>query len=196
MFVELKTSLSLPDREPTVYDYVASIEGRLCTYGDAGEDVTIGRIRAWKIQLERIEADGEDPWEVLDAEYGELEALYSAIFDVASGAFKPAVLRAAPLDRLPVNIVAIYTVEIDDAYRGRRLGLQLVDRTLEAFGGREDLAALLPHPLGSRGEEGHRIKRASRKLSFYMQSSGFRPIPGSEWLVRNAAGPHHGEPPP
>lgn len=187
MFVEFRARSTLSDEESTVYDYVTTIHGRLYTFGDDDEKVPIGRIRAWKIHLERIEADGQDPWEVLDAEHGELEALYSAVFDRQSGHFKPAVLRAAELVLPPSHIVVIHTVEIEEAHRGRRLSMRLMDRTMDAFGSRDGMAALFPYPLGMRGMKGHRIKRSQRRLSTYWHSAGFQPIPGSDWLVRNGA---------
>lgn len=99
MFIDLKADLTLGHDEADVYDYVATITGRLYTFADSGKKRTIGHLRGWKVQLDKIDADGGDIWEVLDAEHGELEALYSAVFDVQSGAFKPAVLRIANLER-------------------------------------------------------------------------------------------------
>jgi len=86
----------------------------------------------------------------------------------------------------PMDLIVINEIELNKEHRGRGIGLQVVSRTLELFGGPCGVAALCPWPTEVDDENDEKsARRAHRKLAKYSERLGFKNLQGTDVWVRS-----------
>lgn len=170
--------------------FITHIGGRLLSWDISDQEVELGRITGWKIDVEGIfNGENVDLWDVLDAESGYLEHMYSALFE--SGALLKQHVADTLSDQIggdyldsPTSIVALHSVEIEAPYAGKDLEAELVVRTIDVFESPLCLVTLLPYPVENVEDiDSARLSRRRREASLYWQQFGFLPVRGSKWLI-------------
>lgn len=196
-FFFLRCNATMAIDPAAVYGYehfITTIRARLLTLGDDEEQVIVGRLYAWKVHQEQIVAAGELPADTILAQDQRMRSLCTALFNEELLAFKDDVLEAAELTAPPVHILVVRGVKINRGYRGHMLGAYLVSRIMDLYGGQETLAALFQQRLEVTGDGVRYVGQPQPGRDRYWQSVGFKPVPGSDWLVRNAGQPFSGLP--
>ncbi len=115
------------------------------TAGVANEDGTLGERVGWVtiVIVEHLAAQvaNENPYELLDAEDGDLETIGAAIFDPASGE-----LAGELADMLGSRVMIADRCWIDPRYRGHGLGPLVAGTTMRALQADCGVAACYPAP--------------------------------------------------
>lgn len=83
------------------------------------------------------------------------------------------------------DLLIISEIEIGAHHRGRGLGLQVVNRTIELFGGPCGLVACCPYPTEVRMEGELAAKKAHKKLAKHAEMLGFKRLGDSHVWARS-----------
>jgi hypothetical protein len=166
--------------------YVTKIYGSI-SWTDSDDDPEghqCGYIRAIHLRCnEMIENDVYDPKSWAESESDELGEIAGAIYQ-DDGEWMPAIDEM--WDGIEVaDLLVLSEIEIGEVHRGRGLGLQVLSRTIELFGGPCGLVACCPFPTEARAEGEIAAKRAHNKLARYVEKLGIKQIPGTMVWARS-----------
>ena len=109
-------------------EYVHRVTGTIIAYSETDEEVDAGEIVLRVVSATEATNQGEDLFEVCDADSAVLEGIYAALFD-PSGETKE------ELDIEPgwSNLVFLEKVEIDPQHRQTTLNMQAIETALALF---------------------------------------------------------------
>lgn len=181
--------------------YFVKIEGELLCDADDESDAEIvaGRIEAYYIDVIGAESHGFSTFDLFD-QLQEAFDCYRLMYDPSTGELADSFLVEFE-DASQPNVLLLHRLEVLAPYRGAKLGLAAINRTIEMFGHGCGYAVLIPAPLQQEqsdrsGDQYWReamaldkftqdIEAACRRLTDYYSLLGFRPIPNSEWMALN-----------
>jgi GNAT superfamily N-acetyltransferase len=142
------TPLAVGDGEPS--EHLLEIRGKLlCTVSDdskkAARTTVVGRLEGYKICVEEALNHSVDLFDVCDSRDQSTHELANAVFDWRLHEFKADIDREfQPIGR---DILVVHSVTVNQAHRGRGLGLALVSRFMDVFDKGCGLVVLKPFPL-------------------------------------------------
>ncbi|APR87938.1 hypothetical protein A7982_13287 [Minicystis rosea] len=198
--IDFRMSIPMPlDGEPS--QFIVEYCGRILDMGSEDEPEghrtrTAGRIRATRIHVGLAEEHAENLLDVFDAHSQEMLELYEAIFDHETDEIWDSVAeKTSGQDVLFVN-----SIELLPRYRGRRLGLQALQRTMEFLGTGCAVTVVEAHPIDydqvqdERWVQRMRLKRfkrdvdaAAKRLRQYWSRLGFKRAGRTNYLTFDMA---------
>lgn len=187
--------------EDDVAVYFTEIKGDLLCYAGEEEEspVVAGRIQAYYIDVSGAESEGYSLFELFDT-LQEGSECYQLLYDAQSEELA-ATFLAAFEETVEPNVLLLQRLEVLPSFRGARLGLAAIHRTIQQFGHGCGYVVLKPvplqiEPIRSASDQHWRkamalerfpadIDAGVRRLRAYYGLLGFRLIPGSEWMALN-----------
>jgi GNAT superfamily N-acetyltransferase len=169
--------------------YLTNIFGSIL-YAESDEDdsgVLCGHIRACHLRCTEMVANDEfDPRKWSRADSNELGEIARAVYRV-NGKWSPDLApEMSPSDS--ADLFVINEVELHPNYRGRGIGLQVVERTVSIFGSSCGVAALCPWPTEIKDPKNEQeTRRAHAKLARYSERIKFRRLGETDVWVRRLA---------
>jgi hypothetical protein len=149
--------------------------------------VLCGHIRACHLRCTEMVANDEfDPRKWSRADSNELGEIARAVYRV-NGKWSPDLApEMSPSDS--ADLFVINEVELHPNYRGRGIGLQVVERTVSIFGSSCGVAALCPWPTEIKDPKNEQeTRRAHAKLARYSERIKFRRLGETDVWVRRLA---------
>ncbi|OQY03017.1 MAG: hypothetical protein B6I25_08615, partial [Planctomycetales bacterium 4572_13] len=134
--------------ELELYDeYVLEIHGKI-TATEITEETSqhVGHINARLIQMGRIMNDGESVFELYDSFDQYFHEIYGELFDPGSDDFTETLQHQFKELGAGSNVLLIDDVEILPSYRGKRIALAAVHRTIDVFGPYDCLVIIPIYP--------------------------------------------------
>ena len=152
IWLEWKTGGLIPlteDGDP--YNYIQVINGSILLRADdvnaESKDQLIGGFRLKLMEVDAAINAGVDVFDVFDSDNSETHQIYNALFDEDSWPFKESVLEIVGDDpAFTQNVLILDRLGILPEFRGQRLGLLVMHRLIQQFGGRTGMIALDPAP--------------------------------------------------
>jgi hypothetical protein len=149
-----------------------------------GRESTVGLVRAYRIQVALAERAGEPLFDVCDCHSQGMHELYAALFDPYTDGLRDDVVERFDVDAS--DVLVLDYVLLSPRWRGLRLGLLAVRKTIDLLGGGCGLAVSWTCPLNPdaaefskvpagwipRGEE----REGRRKLRRHFRRLGFRRV--------------------
>lgn len=187
--------------EDDIDAYFTEINGELlCHVSEEDESpVTAGRIQAYYIDISGAESEGYSHYDLFDLLH-EGNECYHLLFDAQSDEWDDAFLEAFD-ETVERNVLLLQRLEVLPGFRGGRLGLAAIHRTIQQFGHGCGYVVLKPvplqiEPIRSASDESWRtemaleqfptdIEAGVRRLRAYYGLLGFQLIPDSEWMAIN-----------
>lgn len=181
--------------------YFVKIEGELLCYEGSEIDVEVvaGRIEAYYIDVIGAESHGFSTFDLFD-QLQEAFDCYRLMYDVEMDDLAESFLQEFG-DASQPNVLLLHRLEVLSPFRGAKLGLAAINRTIDLWGHGCGYAVLLPAPLQAQpayslGDQRWReamaldkftpdIEAACDRLAAYYALLGFRPVPNSEWMALN-----------
>lgn len=177
--VELTGDFHASQLSDPFYRYMQRWHSGLVISADESDDpITIGRADVLRLRVYDIVDSGVDPWEVLDAEEGDLEMVGRVLLD--GGGFRDELddeLQGWESDLLILN-----HVELEPAVRGIGLGPLFASLTLEPLLGGARVVACYPAPIGGEHTDASRAEIVA-KLGRTWAKAGFRPLHDGVWIL-------------
>jgi GNAT superfamily N-acetyltransferase len=169
-------------------EHVVPIHGRILELEDEQE---VGDFSAYVYDVRRADHDGANLLNEADALNADALEYYDAVFD-HSGMIRGSVARLTGQDDVfPHNLLALHTVTVLPAHRGKGLGHACAQRIIDAYGMGCSIAVLRPKPLreDEDGPNDEQLPEPSptglAKLRNYWGKMGFKRIGRSEFYVRS-----------
>jgi hypothetical protein len=128
---------------------VTWFEVRILEGFEGADDAAIGRARVARVHVGQALDVGESLLDVLDADSGELEAIYHVFFD--EGGFRDEFVQGAGSDLLYVS-----EVRLEPGWEGRNIDLALVRRLCDTLGQGCEVA-VIPCRSSTDGERWQRL---------------------------------------
>jgi hypothetical protein len=185
--VLFQTGTSLhPYGEPD--EFISEHRGLLRYEDDKGRQHKVGKLAAYRIQAGQALNQGMHLYDVCDAHSHMMLGVYETLFIPGENSFKASVVDrffAVELDVLVLEYVVLHP-----KWRGLRLGLLALRRTIDLLGGGCALAVCEPGPLNPEGYEFRGLpagwlprhetpeaeRAARKKLRRYVRRMGFERI--------------------
>lgn len=153
--------------EPSEEDGILEFSGRIREYDDRDRETEIGRVEFVILRSYRSEEHGYSIGDVADghdADWGDIALkLYNSDGEIGIDVVDPSGGR----------ILYLHTMHIAPAFRGRNIGLHVIENVIRTFGDGIGLAALHPSPLEKR--TGGKTEGKLR-LANYWARAGFQPF--------------------
>lgn len=192
-----RQSLTCSDEEN---EYIIQIDGQILeqTEDEEDEPVEAGSLRAYLVQRDRMDEDGRDFWQEVDAHSHLLLDAMQAIIDVETSEYRETIDEMSKQTLVNTDVLVLDLVAILPDYRGRGLGLVASQRVLDLYGSGCGVAVTLPCPLQHYPAHAVDPKSAARmrydlftadeaagrrKISRHWKELGFKKIPDSEYMV-------------
>jgi GNAT superfamily N-acetyltransferase len=149
------------------YDYTGYI-GNFTGQVLVGEE-QVGSLEAYSVRR-NVSTEFYAWCDSIDAEVQECSTL---LFDKRGGIDKKYRAKFPAAARSPEAYVHITRISIDDAHRGKKLGIQLLKALLDQFGGNWAIAMMQPYPIDAGGAA---FRLGIEKLTRYFARLGFKQI--------------------
>lgn len=194
------TSSAIFDEDPE--NYITTITGKLIGYDESSDqECEAGEITALYLDFANAH-DGDFP--IMDVLYQHQEALdqYQVLFDSATGDVKEDIWSIHEPYLSGSNWLILSRLEIRPAFRGQKLGLAAMYRTMQQFGHGCALISLEVEPLQFEPREGYPDKEqwfvemdmgsfttdmplATQRLKDYYRLLGFQEVTGTNIMILN-----------
>ena len=165
------------------------------------EEIEVGYMRAFLINLEAAQSEGVSLWELFDY-HGDVAEFSGTILDDGSEDFDEDLLWEYGLDQI-CHLLILDRIEIDPKYRGRGIGLAATNLMVERVGYGCDLIALKAFPLqfevksrndtpgaddakGKYNDFPEDEERALKQLMSYYAKAGFKPFKSDRIMLRQS----------
>ena len=168
-------------------DFLHSISGKVLACCGDEREVRAGYITASLVQFGRALDYGVTRDQLGDGITGDIAEYWEQLFDVETGKWKGIIQDSFEIDGS--DLLIIDCVEVYPQFRGRGIGLQAVDRTIDIFGPGCGLVVCKPWPLqftpafATNRPKLRRLQvpniseqEAVEKLRSYWSRSGFWPV--------------------
>jgi hypothetical protein len=205
MLIRFELELMCGEVEPG--RYISTYRGKIFDYpesvdedndGSEEPNVKIGEIELYYVDQTRIINEGESLYETMDCMSVETVNCYEALVDQDEGGWKEEVQQLISEDALiRDNILLINRLDIEEPFRGKRKGAEVVQEVISRFGSTCAVVVCKPFPLQYRGYEseenaaeretpGYETKRvaAFRAVAQFWKNLGFQKLPSSDHYVR------------
>lgn len=184
-------------------DFMYETSGDLLSADDDDGRSLVGRFRIYYVDVERAINEGMPVLDVFDTHFHTV-GYYEALFGEDSPEFSDRVRKLLKDDVFGSNVLILDRLEILPQYRGRALGLRVMQHMMKRFGAGTAVVAIKPFPLqfetetSSEDERKWRTKLrlaqlpnnklvATKKLSDYYGKLGFLRISRTPYMVRATA---------
>ena len=194
MYVEFSSSAFFTD---DVEDYIVNVTGIIKN----DEETKIGELEAYYLDIEMAITQNYDIFELYDAIIN-LTDYYAALYDADDHwFFKETVVDEFGGNVINANLLVIHRIEILPEYRGQKIGLAVIYKTIQQIGRGCGFIALMPAPLqfslykdNDRWQKTMNVsdfvqneKVAIKKLGIYYGQLGFRQVGDSGVYILNPA---------
>ena len=194
MYVEFSSSAFFTD---DVEDCIVNVTGIIKN----DEETKIGALEAYYLDIEMAITQNYDIFELYDAIIN-LTDYYAALYDADDHwFFKETVVDEFGGNVINANLLVIHKIEILPEYRGQKIGLAVIYKTIQQIGHGCGFIALMPAPLQfSLYKDNDRWQKtmnvsdfvqnetvAIKKLGIYYGKLGFRQIGDSGVYILNPA---------
>jgi hypothetical protein len=204
MLIRFELELMCGDVEPS--RFISTYRGKIFDYpksiaedddGSMEPNVKIGEIELYYVDQIRIINEEESLYEAMDCISVEMVNCYEALVDQDEGGWKEEVQQLIGEDAsFRDNILLINRLHIEEPFRGKRKGAEVVQEVISRFGSTRAVIVCKPFPLQYRGYEseknaaeretpGYETKRlaAFRAVAQFWKNLGFQKLPSSEHYV-------------
>jgi hypothetical protein len=184
----VRTAGSLhPDGEPD--RFLAAYAGVIrCTRDRDGRTFTVGKVKAYRVQVDQARQAGESVFDVCDAHSQSLHDVYAALFDPEEDDLKDSV--RGQFEALDSDVLVLDYVLLSPRWRGLRIGLLAARKLIDLLGGGCGLAVSWVYPLNPDADEFRKVpagwiprhgdeaeeREARRRLRRHFRRMGFERI--------------------
>jgi len=184
-------------------DFIYETDGDLLAVNEADDRSLVGKFRLYYVDIERAINNGMPIFDVFDS-YAQTVDYYDALFGANSSEFSDSLMNILKHDVFDSNVLILDRLEILPKYRGRGLGLSVMQHLIERFAGGTAVIATKPFPLqlepDPSSEDGKKWRadlglstlskneqKATEKLRDYYSRLGFVSMRGTPFMVRASA---------
>ena len=189
-----------------IYDYKGTIIG----IDDEEEEHTVGAFRAYYVDIERAKNNDEDVFDVFDEHSQTMTDYMNALYNLSSFKFSDLVKKVMGKQfTKKTNLLVIDRIEILSAFRGGKIGLQVLANIMKRLSHGSGLIAIKPYPLQFENrivdKQQHEREDWSylmdfesltsdwdtglSKLQEYYSQVGFVLVPGSDVMIFDTSRP-------
>jgi GNAT superfamily N-acetyltransferase len=209
MTLHLDVLCGNPEPDQFIFPFYGDIYGDGESIGDDNDrsaeepKIKVGEIQLYLVDHARILNEKESLFDAMDDLSYETAECYDAIIDEDTGDWKEEVKGLIGEDAcFRHNILLINRVELDEKFRGRGVGKQVVEEIIKGFGSGCAVIACKPFPLQyiGYGRPEHEEKRkapgyeqirlkAFAKVERFWKKQEFRKLPSSDhwvWIEKTA----------
>lgn len=183
-------------------NYITTITGKLICYDESSDqECEAGEITALYLDFSGVHDSDFPIMDVVDQHQEALEQ-YHVLFDSATGDVKEGIWSIHEPFLSGSNWLILSRLEIRPAFRGQKLGLAAIHRTMQQFGHGCALISLEVGPLQFEPHEGYPdkeqwfvememgsfttdIPRATQRLKEYYRLLGFQEVAGTNIMILN-----------
>jgi hypothetical protein len=196
----LQTGGSLhPDGEPD--EYISTFAGVIGCEGNDGTRRRVGKLLAYRINAGVAAANGEPLFDVCDSHSADLHEVHTLLYEPGQYHYREAVTER--FDEAGSDTLVLDYVVLNPRWRGLRLGLLAVRKTIDLLGGGCGLVVSYVAPLRHDSQEPlgvpaswlprHKTPQARRearqRLRRYFRQMGFVRLGRTPYYVLSRAGP-------
>lgn len=197
--IDFSTSATLSDE---FENCIIHLTGLIKTFANNDfNEITIGVIEAYYLDIETALDNDYVIFEIFDAEK-DFTSYYHALFDANKMFFKDEITEEFDVNIIFLNLLILEKLEILPDFRGKKIGLAAIYRTIKQFGHACGLVAMIPDPLQfslykNADDDDEWFKKmnfsdfstdknvALNKLRSYYKKLGFRQLKNSDIFVLN-----------
>ncbi len=179
-------------------DFIYTLTGRVVAGDPSDEEITVGRFRAYYVDVNAAISFGKvSLYDIFDT-YQETVDYYEAIYDIDSEDVNEKLLKALKSEYLFGNVLIIDRLEILPAFRSYNLGLITMRRIIQRFGTGACVTAIKPFPLQFESNTRHdddgwteqlalpelnkNSRSATARLKKHYKKLGFVSLPGTPFM--------------
>ncbi len=150
-------------------ELVISYKGSIVTVTASGDDPEVGSISFHVVKLGTALDSGRNGFEVCDAHSADLAEYGASLLDPKTGQLRDDLVKRFEIPGSELMIID--GIEIDADHRGQDLGLLVLDRVIDLYGG--GVVACWPRPADVDTPD---REVGTRKLQWHAQRLGFVPV--------------------
>jgi hypothetical protein len=169
----LRGGYALNGEEFSPAKHILDLSGRLFHRDEFDTETELGSIQGGFLNIGRLMNESIDIADAMDAKSTEEHECYCAFF--ADQAWRSDLLDV--IEEYPFGFLIVNRIAIEQPYRGKELGLRLLERLLAStFIPNTTIVALKPHALGHQDDPAA-FAAGTAKLRAYWSRAGLRPVP-------------------